>query len=139
MTARNVEFDDLLARLATLSSRGGLVSRDIRNLADGFYRLDRPLTTIWMARGDVTINPTDANLIDDEWVALRDVTRSAIQDLEAGYSQAETAPSIVWSKVSFIKARLRADKLHVLVDSVLRHPRPGWERLVVFVGNNESH
>jgi hypothetical protein len=68
---------------------------------------------------------------------LREVTYSAIK-LEAGFSQAEAKPSVIWLKKCFIEALFHAENLYVLVDSVLRHPRPVWKRLVVFVANNES-
>jgi hypothetical protein len=139
MTNRDVAFDGLLAKLTTLSSRRGLASRDVRNLADGFCRLDGPLTKILLAREDVKIDPTDMTLINDELAALRETTHCAVKELEAGCSQAETKTWVVFLKVSFIKALLCAEKLYVLVDSVLKYRRPGWERLVVFVGDNESH
>jgi hypothetical protein len=139
MTTRNVAFDDLLARMTTLYSHASLASREGSNLANGFRRLDGPLTRIREAGGDAIIDPTDRTLIDDEWVALRDMTYSAVGELEAGFSEAETQPSVTWLKICFIRALFHAEKLYVLVDSVLRHRRPGWERLVVFVGNNELH
>lgn len=91
------------------------------------------------AGGNLNIDPTDITLIDDEWAALCEMTYSAVKELEPGFSQAEPKPSVIWLKTCFIKALFRAEKLYVLVDSVLKYPRAGWERLVVFVGNNESH
>jgi hypothetical protein len=139
MTQRFVGFDDLPAKLTTLSSRAGLASREVRNLADGFHKLYGPLRNMRMAGGNLNIDPTYKTLIDDEWAALYEMTNSTVKELEPGFSQAEPKPSVIWLKTCLIKALFRAEKLCVLVDSVLRYPRSGWERLVVFVGNNESH
>lgn len=132
-TMRNQELNGVLAKLKNLSGCVGVEDGDISDLMEEISKINDPLQKIQMAPVEVPISSLDMATIEDEWAVLRNITDFVTKELEERRAcpQAKAPPSLVWSKVCFIKALYRAEKLYVLVDSSLKHPPYAFTRSVV--------
>ena len=138
---RNQELDGVLDKLKNLSGCIGVEADDISHLIKELDKVNDPLQKI--RTPEVPISPLDKARIDGEWAVLRNMTEFVVKELEERRAcpQAKAPPSLVWSKVCFIKALYRAEKLYILVDSSLKHPRYAFTRSAASLGciNSYNH